>query len=276
LLPLLFSHLAYAAPCTTPVLPSDITAKVENAMITWATLDEDGFSESADAILAAVPCLSAPLSPAQAAGVHRVRALQAFLAGESESAVLAFRAAIAAEPTYTLSEKLAPQGGKLWRLYQQAVDAGRPGAGRLVPPDGYVAYVDGTRLADRSEIVPSIVQLEGGGKTEWSRYLEPAAPFAPEGLPTLRVLADLDEPGGKPVKPPKEPQGGGGSGAALWAASGTSGLVAAGLFGAAAGLRSSFNKAPTQGKMSAVNGTYFGSIGMLVVAGGLAAAAASQ
>lgn len=275
---LLLPFLGHAAECPQPIEPTALAAKVDDALLTWATMDEEGFAIAADAIAEDVACLDEPLSPEQAAAVHRVQGLRAFLDGNVDGASGAFQAAAIAEPGYRLSERLAPEGGKLWRLYQEAADKRPPLVYPMRVPSGFRSWVDG-KVADRkAEELPAIVQV-GDRDVQWSAYVVagqtpdipdlgrpsggldpvPLEPVPKEPLPDDGVV-DLDGPG------PKAP--GNGPDPVAMAAVGT-GVVAAGLFATSAVVRSGFDDAPTRGKYNTINGAFIGSMGMTAVTGAL-------
>ena len=54
MLTLLLSSIALAAPCDQPVSPAQLGARVDDAMLSWATLDEDGFATIAEQVKADV------------------------------------------------------------------------------------------------------------------------------------------------------------------------------------------------------------------------------
>lgn len=269
MLALLASLAAHAAPCDAPVTPTELAAQADEATLAWATLDEDGFVEAVDAIDGSLPCLDAALSTEQAAAVHRVRGLRHFLDSEPDRASAAFRAAAEADPGYAVSDRVAPQGGKLWRLITDAgsVDGevGRP----LTTEDGTEAWVDGLQGGRRASDRPAIVQLGRVDQVSWSHLLEPGQAFAP---PTAAVAAlpPADDPPSAP--PPVAPPSRKGVDP-VWIAAGGSAVASAGLFGASAGLRGRFDATPSRSLHSATNGTFMASMGMAAVTGGLLTAA---
>jgi hypothetical protein len=277
---LLLASLGHAAECPEPLSPSALVAQVDDAMLAWASMDPEGFSDQVGTIQASLPCLDAPLDPAQAASLHRVMALQAFLDGDAEAARRRFEAASVAQPDYQLSERVAPEGGKLQTLFQDArLDRG-PVVYRFDVPDGLRAWVDGVESDRKPESLPVVLQV-GDRAPRWSTYLlpkqdpaypadlldmdeaptppdEPVGPVAPEPEP---AMADLDAP-----------RAGGGP-SPLWFAAAGSGVAAGGLFATSAALRSSFDNDPSRGTYNAVNGTFLASAGLTAVTGGLVVAA---
>lgn len=276
MLTLLLSLTAAAQDCEDPVTPADIVAKTDDAQLAWATLDEDGFIEIVDALPGQIACLDAALAPNQAAAVHRMMALRSFLAEDDFGTMQSVRAATRADPGYTLSDRIAPEGGKLWRDYNEAAKKTSVSTTDLDLPKGWTSWVDGAETDQRAQALPAIVQVGSApDDVQWTTLAGAGKPVVVPDLgrvPDVGGVADLDGPS-KPAKPPKPPKEGSGSGKALWIAAGSTGAVAAGLFGASAGLRSSFDSNPTKGKYTAVNGTFLGSVGMAAVTGGLVTAA---
>ena len=92
-----------APPCATPVTARDFHQKVADGDAAYADMDLTAFQAARVEARGMVPCLSEPLTPAQAAGFHRLEALGAFLARDHASAVASLRALVAAAPGYQLS-----------------------------------------------------------------------------------------------------------------------------------------------------------------------------
>jgi hypothetical protein len=242
-------------------------------MLAWATLDEDGFVQTSRQVRGELACLDAPLTNTQAAGTHRVLGLLAFLDGDEPAALAALQAAAIAEPTYKPSDKIAPTGGKLARLFDQAAKAAAPPRERVAVPDPYIAWVDGAREGQRAPTLPAIVQVGVDGQpTRFSAYIAAGQPVALPSLPGASSIAVLEDPDPRPSrdKLPRERSGGT---SPLWYAAAGTGVASGGLFAASAALRGAFDNNPTRGGFSAVNGTYVGSIGMAAVTAGLVGAA---
>ena len=272
MLALLASLAAQAAPCDAPVSPTELAAQTQEATLAWATLDEDGFVEAVAGIESSLPCVDAPLSAEQAAAVHRMRGLRAFLASDADGADASFRSAAQADPSYTVSDKVAPEGGRLWRLITPAAEAdGDPGA-PLETLDGAAVWVDGLAGGRRATDRPAVVQVGQGDTVAWSHLLEPGESFAPPAaaLASLPPAPPSEPPGS--ARPPRAPRKRDGLDP-VWIAAGGSAVASAGLFGASAGLRGQFDSTPSSSLHSATNGTYVASVGMAAVTGGLVTAA---
>lgn len=274
---------ALAQDCAESVSVESLSAKVDEAMLAFASMDEEGFLSTAAIARGDVSCLKTVFPSTKAAALHRMNGLEAFVNGDTQAAEDAFAAALALEPEYLLSAKLAPKGGKLDQLYQAAkVRSRAPTPFKL--PTGYTTWVDGIAAPARDEAFPAVVQVgKSSSSLNYSAWLAAHDPFMPDdlGLATAEPFADLDAGAGyKPAKPPKAvpaekpeklektPSVGGGT-SPLLIAGGVSAGVAAGLYGTSLALRSSFDKEATQGKFAATNGTFFGAIGVGALAVGL-------
>jgi len=265
---LTLSLFASASDCSEPVTPDQLESLADEATLAWAAMDQDGFEELADQTLAGVECLSEPVEPSQAASIHALRALRAFLAGDADAANLHLQAAYASDADFRISTRIAPEGGKLWRLAEQAREI-PPSSGRALSLlDGGTVWVDGHAGGDRAEDRPALVQVGAGDRTTWSSLLEPDEPFEPPADALAALPTDLPDTPNTP-RPPRS--GGGAKG--LWYAAGGTGVVAAGLFGASAALRGRYDVDPSQGLHDATNGTFIASTGMAAVTGGLLTAA---
>jgi hypothetical protein len=272
----LASALAFAAECSESVKAEQVGGHVEDAMLAYATLDEDGFRASAALADTSLPCVEDLFTPSRVAGFHRMKGLLSFIDGDAASAQKSFAAALTIEPDYTMSLKIAPEGGKLWRNYDGSRLLAREAPAEFPTPRGAKVYVDGTATNVRVGDLPAIVQVLEGTEATTTLYLAGGTP-----VPALSAVAvaavepdpnDLDAPedgkGPKPEKTPKE--GGGGK---MWVGVGASAAVAAGLFATSAVSRSSFDNNPSAGSYYVTNGAYFGSLGAAALTVGLASVA---
>jgi len=168
---ILVAGVANAADCQ-PTSPEQLSSVMQQALIDFATLDEDSFFDSTQQAEDALPCLDELFLPPNAAAYHRLQALRAFFNGDDDDTVLAFRAALSIEPDYTLSAKLAPEGGKLDRLWTSAKTGPNPFVGSFSAPAGKYAYVDGVETRTYAEDLPNIVQYgPGDGSILWTGYI---------------------------------------------------------------------------------------------------------
>ncbi|MFK7930737.1 MAG: hypothetical protein AB8H79_21320 [Myxococcota bacterium] len=276
MLPLILSLTALAADCPKRTSPQDIVSEAEEASLAWASLDEEGFSESVAKIDAAIRCVGTPLDGRQAALVHRLHGLQAFVSGDQDDARLHLAAASTADPGYRVSDRVAPKGGALRRLIDEVSseehDAGAP----LELMDGGTVWVDGRASGGRDEGRYAVVQIGERGRTVWSTVLKPGESFSP---PTSAIAQLSAEEGrAKPIAVPSAPvtdrerRGIG----PLWVAASGTGVAAAGLFGASAALRSRYDESPSKSLHSATNGTFLASTGLAALTGGLFTAAVTR
>ena len=75
----LAASLAWAG-CASPTHNVDVADAIDEAMDRYAGFDTEGFQAGVKAASEAAACLSDVVSPDVAAGLHRVRGLEAFLA----------------------------------------------------------------------------------------------------------------------------------------------------------------------------------------------------
>lgn len=189
---------AMAGECTGPATtPQDVKTHVDDAMLAFATLDEEGVVSSFGEAEKAIPCLNAVMAPTDVASYHRLVGIKAFLDGDDDAAVTAFQAASFVQPDYVLSTKIAPEGGKLRRLFDKAAAMPDPLEVPFTAPAGQTGYVDGATATERPATVPAIVQfVDASGHAKWSDYV-PAGGY----LPT-----DRKKPEPAPVKPAPAPE----------------------------------------------------------------------
>ena len=185
---ILAAGVASAQECP-PTSPEQVSSLMQQALLDFATLDEESFAVSSGQAEAALGCLTVVFPPASAAAYHRLSGIKAFFDGDDEAATLAFRAAQAIEPAYELPAKLAPEGGKLSRLWTDARSGPNPFIGSFAPPAGLYAYVDGTETRERAEDLPAIVQFGlGDGTVRWTGYVA-ANQQPPRALPAPGEVA---------------------------------------------------------------------------------------
>ena len=168
-LSLIFSTAS--AACPEPTSAAELTAEVDDSLLSFVTLDEEGFIESSDALLTNLPCLATLIGRADAASIHRTLAMRMFWDGEDDSASAYFRAARRLEPDHLLSDKIAPEGGPLATLYAGAASPA-PRTARLSSPSWTTVYVDGERVSERPSDVPAIYQYEVSNELVWTGLLE--------------------------------------------------------------------------------------------------------
>lgn len=168
---------ARAAACASAVAPSAWVSYLEAAEQAFSSLDEDAFDRHMDEAAIDLPCLSAPLSPEQAARYHRLVGLRLYVRDDEESARLAFAAARAIEPMGVLPSALLPPGHEARELADRASTAGEVES-VLVPKHGEL-WFDGTPGTDRPVDRPTVVQVQIGDAIEASRYVAPGEALPP-------------------------------------------------------------------------------------------------
>lgn len=277
MLTLAVSAPALAADCSESFSSSAIDEQLDEAMLAFASLDETGFLTAATRSAVMLPCVDATMTPSLAAAYHKVHSVRFFVSGQEQEALDSLRAAIGVDSGSTLSTRIAPEGGKLFRLQEKALANPATGDGFLESPDGLKMVIDGSNGNDIPSDAPSIVQLLDDGRLAWSGVV-PTGGALPEEFSAAVTdldpidlggsaavgtdgIVDIDEPVDRSRAPREKKSGGGGPNGALLGAAGGSAAVAVGLFGVAALTRGAFNNNPSAGKYHIVNGTYWGSVG---------------
>jgi hypothetical protein len=189
---LLAVGVASAQDCQ-PTSSEQITSIMQQALLDFATLDEDSFFASTQQAEDSLPCLDEVFLPPNAAAYHRLMGLRAFFDGKDDDAVLSFRASMAIEPDYSLSSKLAPEGGKLHRLWTSAASGPNPFIGSFNAPAGKYAYVDGVETRTYAEDLPNIIQYgPGDGSILWTGYID-AETKPPSEIPSRQAAVAVVE-----------------------------------------------------------------------------------
>jgi hypothetical protein len=279
---ILAASLASAQDCE-PVSAERISSMMQQALLDFATLDEDSFYRTTEQAAESLPCLDEVLLAPNAAAYHRLMGLKAFFDGQDEVAVISFRASQHIEPDYVLSSKIAPEGGKLHRLWAQAEAGPSPFIGSFTTPGGMYAWVDGAEGTLQAEDLPSIVQYGiGEDEVAWTAYLLPGEQ-PPSTMPGVGLTVVQPRPQASPVAPAPEPVPASASGltsrrdlaeaqapektkgngrGGLIAATVISGAMAGGLYGGATYMRTEYDRAPTRENYLMTNGAFYGAIGM--------------
>lgn len=262
---LLLGAAAHAACADEELMSSDVSRLLSEGWAAFGELDEDTFTDRIDAAKAALPCLIDVLPAADAADLHRAVGVRAFLDGEEEAAAKAFQAALSLQPAVVLPPLIAPGGGPLAAAFAAAAGGDAPTSQTLTPAAGELFYFDGNETNARPKSVPTVVQVRGADDTmRYGGYLPAFAslPAAATTAPkvkgekrgsTTSDMGDLDAPSEVAGNPWK--------GAAIGTA-----VLAAGLYGTAAGFRFAYDERPTETSYRVTNMTWLGSVG----AGGLA------
>ena len=150
---LLLHSLVTPALAATGCAPEDVQSAVQEGLLAFASMDDAGVADAVVAVDAKVACQAAPLPAGTVAQVHQIHGLAAFLDGDAVGAKAAFSAELALEPQSVLPVTIAPEGGKLARLYaESAVPAGEKADMNLSAD--YLGYVDGVQASKRPRTDP--------------------------------------------------------------------------------------------------------------------------
>ncbi|MDP2306959.1 MAG: hypothetical protein Q8P18_13120 [Pseudomonadota bacterium] len=200
MLTLLLAGFAFACPSTR----ASVDESVAEATARYLALDLTGFDTASAEALAQAACLVEPASPPTVAGIHRVRALRAWVDRDAPGMIAAFAALRAAAPDQPVDEHLAPPGSQLHEVY---IAVPPESASRMAPLPGSGWVVDGRAEAllvplDRA----TLVQRAGiGGSIEQSWYFPLGArldPLFPASLVSDPLVSDPLSPGAPFPGPP--------------------------------------------------------------------------
>ncbi|RME24163.1 MAG: hypothetical protein D6798_11825, partial [Deltaproteobacteria bacterium] len=133
----------------------------------------DAFRRAAGGVGQAVPCLVEPLTPVDAAAVHRVAAYRAFVDDDREAALAAFRAVRELTPAWRRPTSLATEDNPLRILFDEAVEKEGPTATIDAPPGAAYLLVDGRRKAEHYLDRPALLQVvDPSGAITWTGLLQ--------------------------------------------------------------------------------------------------------
>lgn len=188
LLALLLAPLASLAappPCTATV--EDLHARIGEALEAGATMDTDALFAAQRGARQAVGCLRTLLEPEDAAAFHGVSGLAAYLTEDDAATVAAFRAALAADPTWHLPLALAPDGSPLARLQAEAMTGAESPRSPIGAAPGFFVVIDGEPTLERPADRPCVVQVaDEGWNVLWSGALGPEDPLPEAALDPAR------------------------------------------------------------------------------------------
>ena len=163
-----------AAPCTEPVTARAFHQVVSKADAAYSQMDLEGFQAARLEARKLVPCLAEPITPAQAAGFHRLEAMGEFLSRNHAGSVASLRALAAAAPGYELSEELAPPGHPLQLYYEIARGTVSVAPTPIPAVEGRWIHIDGAAVTDRPIDRPYLFQsFEDGGRITISSHVVP-------------------------------------------------------------------------------------------------------
>ncbi len=166
-----------AEPCGPGATNVGLVAAADEVSDAFAELDVPRFEAARDRALALLPCLAEPLTPAAAAAVHRVGAIDAFVAGDEPGAAGAFRSVVAAYPAWRLPSDTVPRGHPLRLAFDAAVGAPPGPVASLPVPLDATLLLDGRTSLDLPTDRPVILQwIDGAGAVSWTRRLSSGEP----------------------------------------------------------------------------------------------------
>jgi len=171
--------------CALPIAVDTLAGNVSDATGAFASLDIDGFEEKAAAVWRQLPCLSEPLTPLDVADVYKLRALDAFLAEDTEGVEDSLRSARSAAPDYRLPASIAPKGHPLKETFDRVGEDTAPRNDLPVPNDARL-LVDGQPVLSRPTDRAVLLQLLTiDGAVAWTRIVEEE-----DDTPAYEALSD--------------------------------------------------------------------------------------
>jgi hypothetical protein len=272
---LLLLALPATAACPETTTAEALTRNVARAEAAFAAMDLSTFTIEAGKIPDHLRCIGDILYAEEAASVHRVNALNAYLQQRPDAVVASFRSALATDPTMQLSSEIAPAGNLLRELFETAQSATDPPPRPLSVPDGTSVSVDGSPGQTLPVDRPAVVQMSAENKgILWAGVVPPG-----QLPPDWRAVGYVPPPsaaakaGPRERRPPSVP----------WlVAAGSTALVSGSLYVAALSSRAAY-KNPDNPNMKTTsdlkalrqrtNALGYSSMGLGVVAVGLGACA---
>ncbi|MCB9765609.1 MAG: hypothetical protein H6739_37895 [Alphaproteobacteria bacterium] len=180
---------AIAGDCPTTTTSAEVGAHANAAAVAFfETSDREAFQSSLSAVQEGIPCLGEPIAREDAAQVHLAGALEAVTQQRDDDVVRALRAAVNADPGFSLSDAQAPEGSPLRLALDEARRPSTGAVGQLDAPACVSLVVDGQASTIWSADRPAILQPLGpDGDLLWSRLVA-----AGERPPTVTVSCPND------------------------------------------------------------------------------------
>jgi len=177
----LFTSNVARAECAKPSTLAELAASGQEGEKAFSDMNlEQLLVHSTRAREVIVPCLSEKVRVKDAAGFHRLMALEAFTHKRTDRVIAEFHAARMLEPGYQLLLEVAPADHRLRALYERAAFADEGKLEPVYPPIGGYILVAGVRNAGRPSKTPVIIQVFGPmEKLLETRYVQPG-----ESLPS--------------------------------------------------------------------------------------------
>lgn len=183
---------AWAGECTVDALRESLETSVD----AFSRMDADRFGTASESVAKDLDCLTAPLTPQDSARLHLNRGLASFLSEDAPATILAFRAAISADPSVQLPEQVAPPGHPLTERFRTAEQwAPSQTFVRLPPPRRGWLQVDGQRAKQVPTDRPYIFQhLVDDQTVVESAYLSPG-----DAIPAYASVRETTRSARKPL-----------------------------------------------------------------------------
>lgn len=189
--------LAAATPavaCEASLPMSELAALATGFEDAFTDRDKARLQASGTALFASLPCLSEALVTPDAARLHRIAGMRAFVDGDRPGAVVALQAARHLAPDYVLDPTLVGPEHPLRLLYEGIVPEPPPTSHTLAAPAAGFVRVDGSQTAVRPLSRPAVFQrFDDQGRVLETAYLsvDDADPTYPTVLPRTRQPIEL-------------------------------------------------------------------------------------
>lgn len=192
--------LTWALPvhAACPSTVQDVFLNVNAAMSAYAAMDILTYQAARGTAMADLGCVREPVSPVDAAALHRLSGLDAYVSGTPEIGTAAFRAALAIQPAFQLPSTMVPEGHPLRQWYEDARSPSPLPDTGLTAGAGTQIYVDGvpaTRIRAGSAAV--LQWIDASGEVRETTYQALGAPLpwwarpaaaAPAAAPAIAVV----------------------------------------------------------------------------------------
>jgi len=155
----LLMSLTARADCPSVASAQSLSDAIIAAEQSYGSMDIAAFNANVRLVRQNLRCIKVPVRAVDAAGVHRVIGLEAYVAQRQNDVISSFRAALAASPQTKLPEEIAPKGHLLREMFDRARRIPpQPQQPTRIPP-GALMMVDGQASTSRPIDRPAVIQL---------------------------------------------------------------------------------------------------------------------
>ncbi len=152
------------SPCAFTARTTEVSQALDRSAAAYAGLDVEGFTGGVEEVRLMLPCVTDRFTTGEAANIHRMLGIAAFVGGDESRARESLAAAYRAEPDYRWPPEMVPQSHPIAILYNEAFQSEDTKLELVAPVEGELRF-DGELSVMRPTARATVAQLlddEGG------------------------------------------------------------------------------------------------------------------